>query len=208
MAIKRSYNNSNERIADKAEKTILPLLEQQFMYQLGLQPRMMMTYDPDNQICKVGIVLPKIGSPFTLSYAEHKIPLSYPRYSIEEMSKLVEYTANCVVGAIQDSVSISGCRDPKRYAADLYASCIVDEDTFLTWIDQVQIRVTPKDELLRYYQDHKHEVQALLKDEGYFTPFPAILHTFSEDEIRDMSDTTLEYIIRVVNDIRKLHQAN
>ncbi len=208
MPIKRNYNNAHERMEDKAEKAVIPMLEKQFIYQLGLSPRLMMNYDSDNQVCKVGVVFPRQNTFFSLSYNEHRCNISYPGYTVEEMSALVERVANTVVGNLHDTAITYGTKDIKRYAKDSYAPCIADEDTFLTWVDQIRVPLTPKDQLLAYYAEHKHEVRRVIEDEGYLTPFPAILYTFSEDEIRDMSDTTLEYIIRVVNDIRKLHQAN
>lgn len=208
MPIKRSYNNAHERMSDKAEKAILPLLEQRFIHQFGLRPMLTMEYDLSNHVCKVDVAFPKVGGKFEVHYYEHKQMISYPLYTEDQMSQLIERVARCVVGVIQDTVSTWGTQDPKRYAKEVYAACIEDEETFLTWIDQVRVRVTPKDELLRYYTDHKHEVNQLLKDEGYLTPFHIILYSFNEDEIKDMSDTTLEYIVRVVNDIRKLHQSN
>lgn len=208
MPIRRNYNNAHERMSDKAEKAVLPMLEKQFIYQLGLSPRLMMAYDSDNQVCKVGVVFPRQNNFFSLSYNEHRCPISYPGYTTEEMSALVERVANTVVGNLQDTAITYGKKDIKRYARDSYAPCIEDEDTFLTWVDQVRIPETRKDQLLSYYAEHKHEVRKVIEDKGYFAPFPAILYSFSEDEIKDMSDTTLEYIIRVVNDIRKLHQSN
>lgn len=208
MAIKRNYNNAHERMSDKAEKAVLPMLENQFVYQLGLMPRLMMNYDSDNHICKVGVVFPRQNTFFTLSYAEHKCPISYPGYTAEQLSAFVERVANTVVGNLQDTAITYGTKDIKRYAKDSYAPCIQDEDTFLTWVDQVRIPETPKDQLLAYYAEHKHQVRKVIEDEGYLTPFPVILYSFSEDEIRDMSDNTLECIIKVVNDIRKLHQSN
>lgn len=207
MPIKRNYNNAHERMSDKAEKAVLPLLEDKFSYELGLRPILSMDYDSENRLCKVHVSFPKVGGRFSVAYHEHRKPISYPGYTQDEMSQLVERVANTIVGAIQDSVITYGTQDVKRYAKQLYAQCIEDEDTFLTWIEQVRIPVTPKNQLLAYYYDNRHNVYELLKDDGYLTPFPAIIYSLSEDEIRDMSDTTLDYIIRVVNNIRKLHQS-
>lgn len=206
MAIKQRYNNSQERLEDNAEKAILPMLEKQFIYELGLRPTLSLEYVSELSICKVDVTFHRLGGKFSIAYNDHRQPISYPRYTTDQMSRLIHTVAQKVVEAIQDKVNTYGTSDVRGYATQLYHQCLEDEETFMTWIEQCRPPKSVKDELLRYASENRHHLADGLRGDSTSCAFAVLASTFSTDYLQDMTEKEISDIVEVVGCMLRLQE--